>query len=143
MAAWYILTAMIAKAFDTLKLEEIYATILYYLHNKEAVSKYLAEWLDYCRRSREENRRKDPELYEKMRRLKAEWQARQHQQVEAHRAEVRRDGGREHLLGSALGQHLQEKRMEKTAQDETRRQHTQVEHRPARNIGHQRRRSTA
>jgi uncharacterized protein (DUF433 family) len=67
----------IAQRFDTLSLEEIYATILYYLHNKEAVSKYLADHLEYCRTSREEARRKDPEFYERFRRLKEEWMARQ------------------------------------------------------------------
>jgi uncharacterized protein (DUF433 family) len=70
----------IARRFDTLSLEEIYATILYYLHNKEAVSKYLADWLEYCRTSREEAMQEDPEFYEKMRRLKAEWKARQRQE---------------------------------------------------------------
>jgi uncharacterized protein (DUF433 family) len=71
----------IAQRFDTLTLEEIYATILYYLHNKEAVSKYLADWMEYCRKSREENMRQHPEFYEKMRRLKAEWKARQQQEA--------------------------------------------------------------
>src|SRR5437588_7302668 len=65
----------IARRFETLTLEQVYATILYYLHNKEAVSKYLADWLEYCHRSREEAQRKDPEFYEKMRRLKADWLA--------------------------------------------------------------------
>jgi uncharacterized protein (DUF433 family) len=36
-------------------LEKVYATILYYLHNQEAVSKYVAEWLEYCNQSRAEN----------------------------------------------------------------------------------------
>jgi uncharacterized protein (DUF433 family) len=67
----------IAKRFDTLTLEEVYATILYYLHNKEAVSKYVADWMEYGRRSREEDRQKHPEFYEKMRRLKAEGKAKQ------------------------------------------------------------------
>ncbi len=66
----------IAARFDTLSLEEVYATVLYYLHNKEAVGKYLADWLEYCRRSREENMRQHPEFYEKMRRLMAEHKAR-------------------------------------------------------------------
>jgi uncharacterized protein (DUF433 family) len=32
----------IAERFDSLSLDEVYATILYYLRNREAVSKYLA-----------------------------------------------------------------------------------------------------
>ena len=66
----------IQQDFPTLTLEQVYATILYYLHNKEAISKYLADWMEYGRRSREEAERKDPAFYEKWRRLKAEWMAR-------------------------------------------------------------------
>jgi uncharacterized protein (DUF433 family) len=45
----------IAARFHTLTLEQVYATILYYLHNKEAVSAYLADWLEYCREAREKD----------------------------------------------------------------------------------------
>jgi uncharacterized protein (DUF433 family) len=71
----------IAQRFPTLTLEQVYAAILYYLHNKEAVSKYLAEWLEYGRRSREEARQQDPEFYEKMQRLKAEWKSQRQAQA--------------------------------------------------------------
>ncbi len=37
----------IAKIYTSLTLEEVYAAILYYLHNKEAVSKYIADWLNW------------------------------------------------------------------------------------------------
>ena len=67
----------IARRFDTLTLEEIYATILYYLHNKEKMDKYMADWLEYCRKSQEEDMRKRPEFYEKLRRLKAEQKGQQ------------------------------------------------------------------
>src|SRR5947199_5806699 len=67
----------IGRRFETLTLEEIYATILYYLHNKEAVSKYIADWLEYCHESREKAYREHAEFYERMRRVKAEWQAKQ------------------------------------------------------------------
>lgn len=33
----------IVDCFSTLTLEQVYATILYYLHNKEAVSKYITD----------------------------------------------------------------------------------------------------
>ena len=62
--------------FSTLTMEQVYATILYYLHNREAVDKYLADWLEYGRHSREEARLKDPAFYEKWSRRKAEWLAR-------------------------------------------------------------------
>ncbi len=42
----------IAEMFDTLTLEQIYATILYYLHNKPAVEAYLSDYLEYTRQSR-------------------------------------------------------------------------------------------
>lgn len=62
----------IAHEFDTLTLEQVYATILYYLHNKEAVSKYMADWIEFGRQAREEQKRKRPELVEKIRRMKEE-----------------------------------------------------------------------
>ena len=37
----------IAQTYPSLKLEQVYATILYYLHNKEAVSNYIADWLEW------------------------------------------------------------------------------------------------
>lgn len=37
----------IAPKFRTVTLEQVYATILYYLHNQEAVSKYVADWLEW------------------------------------------------------------------------------------------------
>jgi uncharacterized protein (DUF433 family) len=62
----------IQREYSTLTLEEVHATILYYLHNKEQVTKYIADWMEYCRKSREENMRLFPEFYEKLRRLRAE-----------------------------------------------------------------------
>jgi uncharacterized protein (DUF433 family) len=72
----------IAKIFDTLTMEQIYATILYYLHNKQEVSRYLTDWLEYSRESREENLRQHAGWYERMGRFKAEGKARERQQVE-------------------------------------------------------------
>ncbi|MEM6404076.1 MAG: DUF433 domain-containing protein, partial [Cyanobacteria bacterium P01_D01_bin.116] len=34
----------IAQTYTSLSLEQVYATILYYLQNKEAVSRYIADW---------------------------------------------------------------------------------------------------
>ncbi len=69
----------LADRFDTLTLEEIHATILYYLHNKEAVTKYLEDWLDYCHRSEKENREKHKAFYERWAKIKADWKARKEQ----------------------------------------------------------------
>jgi uncharacterized protein (DUF433 family) len=67
----------LADRFDTLTLEQIHAVILYYLHNKETMDKYMADWLEYCRKSREEDVRRRPEFYEKLRRLKTEQKGQQ------------------------------------------------------------------
>lgn len=37
----------IAQTYPSLNLEQVYATILYYLHNKEVVSNYIADWLEW------------------------------------------------------------------------------------------------
>lgn len=42
----------IAQTYPSLNLEQVYATILYYLHNKEAVTKYVADWLDWGHQQR-------------------------------------------------------------------------------------------
>jgi len=42
----------IVKHFYTINLEQVYATILYYLHNKEQVSKYIADWLEWGHQQR-------------------------------------------------------------------------------------------
>jgi uncharacterized protein (DUF433 family) len=62
----------IAGRFPSLTLEQVYATILYYLHNKEAVTAYLTDWLEHGRRAREEQQRNPPPFIEKLRQLKAE-----------------------------------------------------------------------
>lgn len=47
----------IAARFLTVTLEQVYATILFYLHNKETVSAYLADWLEWGRVMREQQER--------------------------------------------------------------------------------------
>ena len=42
----------IADEFDTLTLEEIYATLLYYHRNKQRVTEYLAGWLEHGQQAR-------------------------------------------------------------------------------------------
>lgn len=42
----------IVKHFSTITLEQVYATILYYLHEKEAVSQYIADWLEWGHQQR-------------------------------------------------------------------------------------------
>ncbi len=47
----------IQQHYPTLTLEEVYATVLYYLHNRAQVEAYIAEWLEWGRRMREEQER--------------------------------------------------------------------------------------
>jgi uncharacterized protein (DUF433 family) len=62
----------IAARFPTVTLEQVYATILYYLHNQEAVSAYVANWLEWGHRMREEQERNPPAWLLRARALKAE-----------------------------------------------------------------------
>ncbi len=62
----------IAQSYPSVTLEQIYATILYYLHNKEAVSAYMTNWLEHSHRMREEQRCNPPPVVVKLMKLKAE-----------------------------------------------------------------------
>jgi len=64
----------IARRFPTLTLEQVYATILYYLHNREKIDAYMTDWLEYGRRMREEQDRNPPPVVVHLRALKAERQ---------------------------------------------------------------------
>ena len=72
----------IASYYRTVTLEQVYATILYYLQNQEAVNQYLADWLAWSHHQREEQRKNPPAFIEKIRQLKAQKEA-QSQQVTA------------------------------------------------------------
>jgi uncharacterized protein (DUF433 family) len=61
----------IANIYTSLTLEQVYATILYYLHNKEAVGKYITEWWEWSEKMQEEQRRNPRPVYEKIRKLRA------------------------------------------------------------------------
>ena len=60
----------IAERFDSITLEQVYATILYYLHNKDAVSKYLTDWIEYGRKMRAEQKPPSADFAERMRRAR-------------------------------------------------------------------------
>ncbi|TRU73111.1 MAG: DUF433 domain-containing protein [Microcystis viridis Mv_BB_P_19951000_S69] len=60
----------IAQQFETITLEQVYATILYYLHNKEKVNAYLADWLEFCRQQREEQKSNPSPARQRFRQLK-------------------------------------------------------------------------
>ena len=42
----------IADIYRSISLEQVYATILYYLHNKKAIDKYMTDWLEWGRQQR-------------------------------------------------------------------------------------------
>lgn len=61
----------IANIYTSLTLEQVYAKILYYLHNKEAVGQYITEGLEWGEKMREEQRRNPRPVYEKIRKLRS------------------------------------------------------------------------
>jgi uncharacterized protein (DUF433 family) len=62
----------IAQSYPTLTLEQVYATILYYLHNQEAVSAYIADWLEWSHQQRKAQAMNPSPVVKKLMKLKAE-----------------------------------------------------------------------
>jgi uncharacterized protein (DUF433 family) len=62
----------IAANYRSLTLEQVYATILYYLHNKEAVSKYLADWIEHGDRMLAEQEQNPPPGLQRLLQLDAD-----------------------------------------------------------------------
>jgi uncharacterized protein (DUF433 family) len=62
----------IVASYPSLTLEQVYATLLYYLHNRQQVNAYLEDWLEWGRRIREEQGRTPPPVVIRLRTLKAE-----------------------------------------------------------------------
>ena len=62
----------IAARYPSLTLEQVYATITYYLHNQKAVEQYLTQWLEHGERMRAEQERNPTPAMLKLRELRAE-----------------------------------------------------------------------
>lgn len=62
----------IAQDLGTLRMDEIYAAILYFHQHEEEMTRYMANWLELCRTQEAESRAKHAGFYEKMRGLRAE-----------------------------------------------------------------------
>lgn len=62
----------IAKQFHTVTLEQVYATILYYLHHRSQVEAYLTDWLEFSRTMREEQERNPSPARLRFRQMRAE-----------------------------------------------------------------------
>jgi uncharacterized protein (DUF433 family) len=65
----------IAASYPSLSLEEVYATVLYYLRNREAIDGYLADWREFGRTARDHQRRNPPALVARLRGLMAGYSA--------------------------------------------------------------------
>ena len=63
---------VIADHYYTPTLEQVYATILYYLQNQEEVGEYLDDYLNYCQTAREEYEKDPPPGVVRLRKLIAE-----------------------------------------------------------------------
>ena len=66
---------VIAAHYYTPTLEQVYATILYYLQNQEKVGAYLEDYLEYCRKAREEQAKNPSPAVIRLRKLIAEREA--------------------------------------------------------------------
>ena len=62
----------IAESYPSLTLAQVYATILYYLNNREKVEDYLLDWLNFSRQMREQQAQNPPPVVLRLRKLKAE-----------------------------------------------------------------------
>lgn len=61
----------IEQTYSSIMLDQVYATILYYLKNKEAVDKYLIEWIEHDDRMRAEQAKNPSPFTLRMRALRA------------------------------------------------------------------------
>ncbi len=62
----------IVSTYPSLSLEQVYATILYYLHNREAVSNYLSHWMQWSRDMRSQQATNPSPEIQRLRKIKAE-----------------------------------------------------------------------
>ncbi len=64
----------IIKHFSSITLEQTYATILYYLHNKESVSQYLEDWLEWGHQQRKKQQINPHPAVERLQKLRRQKQ---------------------------------------------------------------------
>lgn len=60
----------IAQIYSSLSLDQVYATILYYLQNQAKISEYLKTWLEHGHLMREKQRLNPPPVSDKLRQLR-------------------------------------------------------------------------
>lgn len=73
-------TEEIAEQFHTVTLEQVYATILYYLHHRSQVDAYLSDWLEFSRTMCEEQERNPSPARIRFRQMRVEKTAKQLQE---------------------------------------------------------------
>lgn len=79
---------MIAARFSTVTLEQVYATILYYLHNEEQIGAYLNDYLEWARKARKEAKENPSPAAQRLMALRAEIEAYLPEEREAARARI-------------------------------------------------------
>ena len=62
----------IQQSYPSLTLEEIYATILYYLHNQTEVDRYMADWLEWSHQQRKAQAMNPHPAAARLRKIKAQ-----------------------------------------------------------------------
>lgn len=62
----------IVTSYPSLTLEEVHATILYYLHDQETAGQYLANWIEHGNRARAEQQRHPTPSMLKLRHIRTE-----------------------------------------------------------------------
>lgn len=65
----------IQQSYPSLTLEEIYATILYYLHNKAKGDRYMADWLEWSYQQRKAQAMNPHPAAARLRKIKAQQNA--------------------------------------------------------------------
>lgn len=60
----------IAARYRSLTLEQVYATVTYYLRNQEKVDAYLTAWIQHTEQSSRKQDRNPPDVIKRLRRLK-------------------------------------------------------------------------
>lgn len=63
----------IDERFYSINLEQVYATILYYLHNKEALHQYMTDLIEFGRRMREEQEKNPDPVILRLRALREKY----------------------------------------------------------------------
>jgi uncharacterized protein (DUF433 family) len=65
----------IQEEYPSLTLEEVYATILYYLRNRDQVTEYMANWIRYCDAAEADARRDVQAPIERLLAIKSDLEA--------------------------------------------------------------------